>query len=183
MPIANCPHCSKKLSLPDEPGDYDCPKCSKEFVWDGSDAFAYSNERSWVKFPFRILDSLDLSMADFSGNDDSDTWWASVSKISFLVIFSTFVMVPFALVGGVLGFVIGMASSTAGAGVGGVFSLAGLLVWLYCFVVFGIAGLSAHWRRANAVEMSGLISLIFCVVPILNFVGFPLVIYKFGWED
>jgi uncharacterized membrane protein YhaH (DUF805 family) len=182
MPIANCPYCKKKLSLPKESGDYDCPKCSNEFFWDGSKPLIYENKLPLYKFPMSLLGSLDLPVADFSDEDDADTWWANMAKLGFLMVLAPFLLMPFTVIGGILGFLIGIVSSTFGAIVAGLFTLVGFLIFLYYLIIIFISSLSAHFRRSNAIGMSGFFTLIIVLIPVINFVGIPLMMYKFGWQ-
>ena len=184
MPVARCPECEKKLSLPKQPGEYDCPKCGDEFGWDGRATYSLEVEsRPWYQFPHTVVESLGLSVGDFSEEDDADEWWGSVAKCQFLGIISMLSMVPFLIVGSILGLAIGFASSSAGTAIAALFSLMGLVVWVYFMVILLITSLGVHWRRANGVGMSGLISLLMVSIPIINFVGAPIVLYRFGWGD
>ena len=182
MPIANCPYCKKKLSLPKESADYDCPECSNEFFWDGSKPLIYENKLPIYKFPMSLLRSLDLPVFDFTEVDDADTWWANTAKFGFLMALAPFLFVPFAVIGGFLGYLIGIVSSAFGAIVAGLFSLVGFLIFLYYLIIMFLSFLSAHFRRSNAVGMSGFFTLIIVLIPVVNFVGIPMVMYKFGWE-
>ena len=184
MPIARCPHCEKKLSLPKQAGEYDCPKCGDEFGWDGRVTYSVETDgRPWYQFPHKVVDSLGIPVGGFSEEADADEWWGSVAKCFFLASISMFSMVPFLIVGSILGLAIGFASSSAGAAIGGLFSLMGLVVWVYFMVIVLITSLGAHWRRSNGVGMSGLVSLLMVSIPIVNFVGAPIVLYRFGWGD
>ena len=184
MPIANCPNCEKKLSLPNQAGEYDCPKCGDEFGWDGRVTYLLEVEsRPWYQLPHMVVDSLGLPIGGFSEESGADEWWGSVAKCFFLASISMLSMVPFLIVGSILGLVIGFASSSAGAAIGAFFGLMGLVVWVYFMVIVIITGLGAHWRRANGVGMSGLISLLMVSIPIINFAGAPIVLYRFGWGD
>ena len=182
MPVTNCPHCQKNLSLPSDSGDYDCPQCDQEFFWNGSVTQKYEKNRPLYQYPMIILNSLDLPIADFSGIDDSDTWWASISKIAFLLSISFFILLPFTIVGAVLGFLFSIVSSTIGGIVGFIFSFIGFIAWFYYIIILSISALSIHFRRANGADMSGLFSLIIMIIPLINFIGIPLVVYKFGWD-
>jgi uncharacterized membrane protein YhaH (DUF805 family) len=90
--------------------------------------------------------------------------------------------VPFAVIGVILGYLIGIVSSAFGAIVAGLFSLVGFLIFLYYLIIIFISSLSAHFRRSNAIGMSGFFALIIVLIPVINFVGIPLMMYKFGWQ-
>ena len=142
----------------------------------------YENKLPLYKFPMSLLGSLDLPVADFSDEDDADTWWANMAKLGFLMVLAPFLLMPFTVIGGILGFLIGIVSSTFGAIVAGLFTLVGFLIFLYYLIIMSISSLSAHFRRSNAVGMSGFFTLIIVLIPVINFVGIPMVLYKFGWE-
>jgi len=184
MPVADCPNCEKKLSLPNQAGEYDCPKCGDEFGWDGRVTYSLEGRsRPWYQLPHMVVDSLGLPVGSFSEEAGADEWWESVAKCLFLASISILPMVPFLIVGSILGLAIGFASSSAGAAIGALFSLMGLIVWVYFIIIVIITALGAHWRRANGVGMSGLVSLLMVSIPIINFAGAPIVIYRFGWGD
>ena len=182
MPVANCPHCKEKLSLPKESADYDCPKCSNEFFWDGSKTLIYENKLPMYAFPMRLLGSLDLPVIDFTEEDDADTLWANMAKFGVLFSFIPLLSIPFLVIGGILGFLISIVSSSLGAIVAGIFSLVGGLICLYYGIIMILSSLSAHFRRSNAIGISGIFTLVIIIIPVINFIGIPLVLYKFGWE-
>ena len=184
MPVANCPYCVKKLSMPNQAGEYDCPKCGEEFGWDGKAAYSLDLEsRPWYQFPHIIVDSLGLTVGGFKEESGADEWWGSVAKCFFLGSISILLMVPFLIIGSILGLVVGFASSSGGTAIGALFSLMGLVVWVYFMVIVIITSLGVHWRRANGAGMSGLVSLLMVSIPVINFAGAPIVFYRFGWGE
>lgn len=184
MPVANCPNCVKKLSLPKQAGEFDCPKCGEEFGWDGEATYSLEfGSRPWYQFPHMVVDSLGLTVGGFSEESGADEWWGSVAKCLFLASISMLSMVPFLIVGSILGLIISFASTSAGAATGALFSLMGFVVWAYFMVIVMITSLGAHWRRANGAGMSGLVSLLMVSIPIINIAGAPIVLYRFGWGD